>query len=338
MVSTIFRRHRGQVFTYISMKLFYIFILTLFTLSVSAQGDARMAEEDQLLLADPFVLEDDGWFYIYGTYAKDGIVVYRSRDMRVWSDRCGRAKNSLALHKDDVWGEKWFWAPEVYKVGDKYVMTYSAEEHICYAEAESPCGPFVQKEKKPYFPDIRSIDSSFFFDDDGKAYIYWVHFDNYGIWVAELSDDLQRICMDNARLIIQPKDNTWERFDGYVSEGPIVIKHKGKYYLTYSCNDYQSQDYAVGVAVAESPMGPFRRVDGNPILRRYAGYVGTGHHALLSSKHGLYIIFHAHNSGENIHPRQTLIAPISFKRDRMAGRKMYRLQVGEELIIPKIVE
>ena len=44
---------------------------------------------------------------------------------------------------------KWFWAPEVYKIGDRFIMYYSAEEHICMAEASSPLGPFVQKEQKP---------------------------------------------------------------------------------------------------------------------------------------------------------------------------------------------
>ena len=85
------------------------------------------AQEGQLLLADPFLLEAEGWYYVYGTHAADGIVVYRSKDLKSWSDRCGNAKNALALHKDDVWGDKMFWAPEVYKVGDSYLMTYSCE-------------------------------------------------------------------------------------------------------------------------------------------------------------------------------------------------------------------
>ncbi len=320
------------------MKRIFCLLFSLVTLSLHAQNEARSAEEGQLLLADPFVLEDDGWYYIYGTHSANGIVVYRSRDMQEWSDRCGNAKDKLALHKDDVWGDKWFWAPEVYKVDDRYIMTYSAEEHICYAEANSPCGPFVQREQRPYLPNVKGIDSSFFFDDDGKVYIYWVHFANYGIWVAELSDDLQRIRMESARLILQPRKNTWEWVEGRISEGPAVIKYKGMYYLTYSCNDYQSKDYAVGVAVADSPMGEFRRLKGNPILHRHADYVGTGHHTLLQTRKGLYIVFHAHNSDKAIHPRQTLIAPIRFERDRSVERKMYRLRVGKRLIIPKVVK
>ena len=37
----------------------------------------------------------------------------------------------------------------------------------------------------------------------------------------------------------------WENRLGRVCEGPFVVEHDGLYYLTYSANDYQSQDYGV---------------------------------------------------------------------------------------------
>lgn len=299
---------------------------------LSGGGAAR---EGQLMLADPFVLEDDGWFYIYGTQAEDGIVVYRSRDMRSWSGRCGNAAGALAMHKDDVWGGKWFWAPEVYRIGDRYIMTYSAEEHICYAESDSPCGPFVQREKRPYL-DEKGIDSSIFIDDDGKPYMFWVRFTKGNVvWVAEMTPDLHEVKLETARRLIDAEDGTWECVQGRVAEGPMVVKHKGLYYLTYSCNDYRSRDYAVGVAVADNPMGPYERCAGNPVLHRHCGYVGTGHHALLRTGRGdLFMIYHAHHDGEHVQPRQTLIAPIRFRRDRQAGKGRYRIEVSDDLIVP----
>ena len=320
------------------MKRIIYIILAIMPFVAQAQSEGRGPEKGQLMLADPYVLEDDGWYYIYGTHADDGIVVYRSRDLQTWSDRCGNAKNRLALHKDDVWGERWFWAPEVYRVGDKYIMTYSAEEHICYAESDSPCGPFVQSEKRPYLPEEKGIDSHIFFDGD-KAYIFWVRFEGpYGIWAAELTPDLREVKLSTARLILEPQRDTWEHVQAHVSEGPAIIKHKGKYYMTYSCNHYQSKDYAVGLAIADNVLGPYERHPENPILRRHAGYVGTGHHTILPTRKGLYMVYHAHYSGEKIHPRQTLIAPVEFQRDRKSGRGAYKLNVSEELIIPKVGE
>ena len=313
-------------------RLIYI-IFALLPFVAQAQSSGRGPEKGQLMLADPYVLEADGWYYIYGTHAEDGIVVYRSRDMRTWSDRCGNAKNSLALHKDDVWGDFWYWAPEVYRVGDKYIMTYSCQEHICYAESDSPCGPFVQSEKKPYLPDEKGIDSHIFFDGD-KAYIFWVRFEGpYGIWAAELTPDLREVKLSTARFILEPQRDTWEHVQAHVSEGPAIIKHKGKYYMTYSCNHYQSKDYAVGLAIADNVLGPYERHPDNPILRRHAGYVGTGHHTILPTRKGLYMVYHAHYNGDKIHPRQTLIAPVEFKRDKNVP-KQYVLSVSNELIVP----
>ena len=308
-----------------------IFVMLLLPDFLLAQTSDGSSEPNQLMLADPFILEDDGWFYIYGTHSNNGIVVYRSQDLKSWGELCGNAKEGLALHKEDSWGEKWFWAPEVYKIGKRYIMTYSAEEHICCAESDSPCGPFVQREKRPYLEE-KGIDSSIFWDK-GNPYIFWVRFQPYGIWVAPMSNDLSEVKMENAKLVLKPEVNTWEHVQAFVSEGPCVIEHEGKYYLTYSCNDYQSQDYAVGFAVSDNVTGPYTRYEGNPILHRHLGYVGTGHHSLFKYGKGYYMVYHAHNSRAKIHPRQTLISPLIMKRDKNAPSKSV-LSVSNKLIVP----
>lgn len=319
-----------------------ILVLTfaLYGLMHTSAQQVGEAHEGQLLLADPFLLEDDGWYYIYGTHAADGIVVYRSRDLKSWSGRCGNARERLALHRDDVWGDKMFWAPEVYKVGDSYLMTYSCEEHICYAESASPMGPFVQRVHQPYLPQEKGIDSSIFIDDDGRAYMFWVRFTNgNAIWVAEMSDDLHHVKLETARHLLDAQEGTWEHLMGRVVEGPTVMKLGHKYYLTYSANDYRSQDYGVGLAVADNPMGPYERYEGNPILHRHMGYYGTGHHALFRHRHRSYIIYHAHHSATRIHQRQTLIAPLIISRTKGKSRAdAHPLSVSSKLIIPMVAE
>ena len=304
-------------------KLLCVAVALLAVVSVWAQKSySGKAEDGQLLLADPFILEHDGWYYIYGTHAADGIVVYRSKDLKTWSDRCGNAKNGLALHRDDVWGDRMYWAPEVYRVGDRFLMTYSCQEHICYAESDSPCGPFVQSDKRPYLPNEKGIDSHIFFEK-GRAYIFWVRFEGpYGIWMAELTSDLHALKMETARLIFEPMPDSWEHVQAHVSEGPAITKYKGKY-------------YAVGVAVADRLEGPYERHPDNPILHRFKGYVGTGHHTIMPTPAGLYMVYHAHYSHQSIHPRQTLISPIRFVRDKQWGKGRYTIEVGDELIIPK---
>ena len=306
--------------------------------AVQAQNKApNKAQNKEMFLADPFILEDNGMYYIYGTGSPNGIPVYESKDLKHWSVPKG-AKNGLALHKDDTWGDNKFWAPEVYKIGDKYIMTYSASEHIMYAESDSPIGPFKQRVQRPYL-DERGIDSHIFRDDDGKAYMFWVRFlKGNVICVAPMSPDLSRIDLDKVKRLIDVQDGTWERTSSEpvarVAEGPMVIKHDGLYYLTYSCNHFQSKDYAVGYAVSDSPMGEWKRYEGNPILRAHSGYYGTGHHALLQTSSGkMYIVYHAHNSATKVAPRRTLISPIKFKKK--GGETI--LKVSKKVIVPVIV-
>ena len=128
---------------------------------LSAQGSGG-----NIPLADPFILCEGGIYYLYGTGAADGIAVCTSTDLMQWQWPDGKPMY-LALSKEDSYGDKWFWAPEVYHIGDLYYMYYSAEEHFCVATATSPLGPFVQRQKAPMRSE-KGIDNSLFIDDDGR--------------------------------------------------------------------------------------------------------------------------------------------------------------------------
>ena len=121
-------------------------------------------------------------------HASGGIEVYTSTNLKEWK------LQGLALNKDDVWADRKFWAPEIYKVNGKFYMYYSADEHICVATSDSPLGPFKQTEQKPMILDEKCIDNSLFIDDNGKPYLFFVRFnDGNNVWVAELESDLTTI-------------------------------------------------------------------------------------------------------------------------------------------------
>ena len=93
--------------------------------------------DDRVPLADPFILYEKGTYYAYGTHSRVGITVATSTDLVHWKMDQGRSKDGLALHMDDSFGKQKFWAPEVYRVGGRYVMYYSAETHVCAATADT---------------------------------------------------------------------------------------------------------------------------------------------------------------------------------------------------------
>ena len=286
--------------------------------AVSGTVETTLAD-DRVPLADPFILYEKGTYYAYGTHSRVGITVAMSTDLVHWKMDQGRSKDGLALHMDDSFGKKFFWAPEVYRVGGRYVMYYSAETHVCAATADSPLGPFRQAEKNPIL-ERRGIDNSLFIDDDGRAWMVYVHFDKGNVvWLTEMEKDGLHAKPGTARMVLRAEKG-WEMMNPRcsVTEGPFIVKIDGTYVLTYSANDYRDRDYAVGVATARSLEGPWTKYAGNPILRRRFGLVGVGHHSLFKDADGKWrIVFHAHTGGgkDAIHPRRMYIAGIDFKTE-----------------------
>ena len=52
------------------------------------------------------------------------------------------------------------------------------------------------------------------------------------------------------------EDQPWE---GNLIEAPTLFRHGSRYYLFYSANAYNTCDYAVGYAVADSVTGPYTK-------------------------------------------------------------------------------
>lgn len=295
-----------------NLLLFCIITLVFFGCQ-SNQSNAATEDPKTVLvpLGDPFIMLYNNTYYAYGTNAEDGIEVYTSNDLNKWEK-----ETKLALHKDDTWASRWFWAPEVYYVNNKFYMYFSADEHISVAVSDSPLGPFKQEDKKPMLANEKAIDNSLFIDDDGKAYLFFDRFnDGLNIWVAELTDDLLSIKEETMHPCIHVSQ-AWEEVWPRVNEGPFVIKRNGLYYMTYSANSYESPFYGIGYATASNIMGEWTKDSENPILQKPGDLVGVGHSATFKDKEGnLHIVFHAHHDTTNIHPRAMYISNLYFQNE-----------------------
>jgi beta-xylosidase len=273
--------------------------------------------------ADPFVLFYEDSYYMYCTTEStrkdgfgtatdegDGFYVYTSPDLKNWQ------KLGYALKKGDSIGNCNFWAPEVLFHNGKFYMVYSAEEHIAIAVANHPTGPFIQHEKK-WLRNEKAIDGSLFVDDDGSVYLYYVRLsDANRIFVAKMTDDLSAIEKEFDNCLIEP-DTPWELIDAKVTEGPFVLKHNGFYYLTYSANHTRCKDYAVGYALSKSPVGPFVKFDGNPILKRNDKLQGVGHHSFMKTPNGKFICaYHSHSlNKDDFRPRMFCLNTAEFVKN-----------------------
>jgi beta-xylosidase len=140
------------------------------------------------------------------------------------------------------------------------------------------------------------IDATFFKDTAGVPYLVWKADGNavgqptpiYGQQLA--ADGLSLV---GTRSTLMSNNLAWE---GGVVEAPWVVARGGYYYLFYSGNAYYNSTYAVGVARATSPLGPYTKL-ASPILKTGGGWVGPGHNSVVTGPGGdTYMVYHAWNS------------------------------------------
>lgn len=285
---------------------------------IGITGAYAQTGKDTIKLADPSIFSDGGTFYLYGTGSPNGFPVYASPNLVNW-----QRQNKNALLKGDAYGTKGFWAPQVIKHNSKYYMAYTADEHIAIAESDSPLGPFKQKLHQSISLQGKQIDPFIFRDTNGDMYLYFVRLQQGNrIFSARLKTDLSDIdsatvteCLHAEQGWENTANSSWP-----VSEGPTVIKAGNLYYLFYSANDFRNIDYAVGYATSPSPLGPWNKYSGNPVLsRKNTGYNGSGHGDVLEKNGKFYYVFHTHNTNNNVGVRKTAIVELAISDSKPAA-------------------
>ena len=259
--------------------------------------------------ADPFILAYNNKYYLFFTSLEDGFICYSSSDLKEW-----KSEGYALKRGEGVMGDKWFWAPEIIYYKDTFYMVYVANEHLSIAISKNPEGPYFSS-KDTFIGNTNMIDGHFYLDDDGKMYLFYVKFtDGNVIYMAEMNEEMNDIKLETEKFVIKAEEPL-EIISGYkVAEGPFILKHHNKYYLTYSCNHYISPDYAIFCAVSDKISGPYIRVKDNPIYHKDEEICGVGHHSFFRrfSDNHLMCVFHRHKSFKEHSPRVICIAEADF--------------------------
>lgn len=267
-------------------------------------------------IGDPCVIHTPDGYYLYATSADHGYLGWRSDDLVAW-EPLGMVFDSR--QSPNSWGVVEYWAPDVVERDGRYYLYYSSAPtsvgnnlRIGVAVADHPAGPFVEAIGAPLFDfEYMTIDADIFVDEDGRVWLYYAldcsmnivdHKHTSEIYVVELGADMVSVASAKPTLLLTPtQDWELESGDWRWNEGPEMVKHNGLYYLMYSANFYGDANYAVGVAVAESPTGPFAKYEDNPVL--YKGddifnVSGSGHHSVAPCPDGRQQIaaYHTHTS------------------------------------------
>jgi beta-xylosidase len=100
-------------------------------------------------------------------------------------------------------------------------------------------------------------------------------------------------------------------WEGLVTEAPFVIS-RGKYvYMFYSGAAYNTSRYAIGVARAISPLGPFHKRS-TPVLKSNATWQGPGHNSVVRTGGHAYLVYAAWHEQAGVGQRAMLLDRINW--------------------------
>lgn len=233
-------------------------------------------------IGDPFVIRWNGMYYLYPSSIGTGIQCWISEDLANWE------YVGICMPDDTQGG---CWAPEVTYYNGKFYMYTSpgGNGHYIY-ESDSPTGPFVEVSGNFGL----NWDGNVFIDDDGSWTIYTA--DNGGnSWGLDVCDLTSPTEID-----LSTKRNTLISMDSggaNWTEGSMLIKYNGIYYMTYCGNRVASKSYRINYSVSTESINDFVEGVNNPILLNTdtSTDTGLGHSSSVIGPNldSYYIVYHS---------------------------------------------
>lgn len=251
-------------------------------------------------IGDPFLMRYDGRFYLYCSSGGLGIKCWVSEDMIRFDYQGFVCEEPCTIGA---------YAPEVaYNAGKFWMVTSPRGSGHYLLVADSPLGPFKVVSDNLGI----GIDGSIFVDDDGRSWFY--RSSHQGIRVHEMPHP------GEIDVRSKPIEASWLH---HWTEGPMVIKRDGRYFLTDTGNHVCCRGYHVDYTVSrEGPDRGYRRLrDGVLLLETRDEYHALGHSSTCvgPDMDTMYIVYHKNIIGERNNPlhRSLCMDRLSFNGDRM---------------------
>ena len=270
----------------------------------------------------------DKYYLVNSTFSHwPGIPVHESTDLVHWR-LIGHALNDPSkLSFDGLGTSRGVFAPSIHFHDGKFyiVNTLVDAGGNFFVTAKNPAGPWSDP---VWLKEIDGIDPSFFFDDDGKAYIVNngppegtpLYNGHRAIWIQQFDVASQKL-VGPRKVIVNggadpAKQPIW-------IEGPHLYHINGWYYLMCAEGGTE-RNHSEVIFRAKSPWGPFEPYADNPILTqrdlpadRANPVTNSGHADLIQMKDGSWwAVFLASrpyrdylfNTG-----RETFLLPVTWK-------------------------
>ena len=263
----------------------------------------------EINLRDPFVLKDNGKYYLYGTRAVNfgtrtgGFDVYVGDDLENWSEPkqvFDSVKAGLNASSN--------WAPEVHKYNGRYYMfvTFTMPNtrrgtHVLVSD--SPLGPFVPHSDGAVTPHNWSSLDGTLYVENGVPYLVFCHEHTQiidgAMCFVRLSDDL-RESVGKPVTLFRASQPFWVKkkvpLRHYVTDGPFMFRTKdGVLLMIWST--FIDGEYAECVVRFNDG-----RLGGSLEHLEPLSVRDGGHGMLFTAKDRLFFVCHSPNTREKEHP------------------------------------
>ena len=266
----------------------------------------------EINIRDPFVIYQDGTYYMYGTRAAHfgretgGFDVYTSTDLNTWSDPIP-CFDSIRFGMNRGVN----WAPEVHIYKGTYYMlaTFTREcglRGTYILRSDNPLGSFVPHGDKELTPaEWECLDGTLYVSPEGKPYLVFCHEHTQivdgTICYMELSEDLTHAVSEPVTLF-KASESGWAQtisFQGeqhYVTDGPFMYRlENGAQFMIWS--SFINGRYVVLPVKFKGGRLGTEFEHQKPII------TDDGGHGMIFRDSGhLYLTFHSPNASGSEHP------------------------------------
>lgn len=270
--------------------------------------------------ADPYVYRhtDGSYYFTASLPAYDGIALRRAAGL----EELAQAKEVMIWkkHTSGPMSEH-VWAPELHYLEGKWYIYFAAGEaeniwnirpYVLECQGSDPLtDEWVEKgmlqcsEEDEFSFRAFSLDTTIF-ENQGKNYCIWAEKVGVGrqisnLYIAQLESPTK---LKTVQVLLTTPDYDWERKGFWVNEGPAVLKHDGRIYVTYSASD-TGVNYCMGmlsIDEKEDVLDPRNwRKERMPVLKsdESKGIYGPGHNSFTTDADGNpVLVFHARTEKE----------------------------------------
>lgn len=265
--------------------------------------------------ADPYVYKHtDGTYYFTASVPAYDTIVLRSA-----KTLAGLAETEeKVLWKKHESGpmSKHIWAPEIHYLFGKWYIYFAGGEmedeweirpYVLECQGDNPMkdewiekGKMVRAKEDEFSFEAFSLDATVF-ENKGKWYYIWAEKVGVGkqisnLYIAEMENGYT---LKTVQELLTTPDYDWERHGFWVNEGPGIIKHDGKIFMTYSASETGIR-YCVGMLSADEDaelLDPRSWTkERYPVLatNEEKGIYGPGHNSFTKDEEGNdIIVYHA---------------------------------------------